>query len=141
MILPWLTYGGGIAAAEPILIGEAILIVGTVVLVGVVIYQAVTYADKMIEDNSKTIVDKITFETSGIGGEEIKSQSDYNPNPYSRPGEKKQNRENRNKSRTKDGWQPRNNRRDGKPAKQKSHTPSKKGHKKYFDLNNPIKIY
>ena len=72
---------------------------------------------------------------------EIKTNKDYDPNPYARPGEKEQNRENRNKSRAKKGWKPRNNRRDGKPAKPKSHTPSKKGHKKYFDLNFPIYIF
>ena len=65
----------------------------------------------------------------------------YDPNPYARPGEKKQNRENRSKSRTKDGWEPRNNRRDGRPAKPKSHTPSKKGHKKYFVSTGPIRIF
>ena len=71
----------------------------------------------------------------------VQKTDKYNPNPYGRPGEKKQNRENRNKSRTKDSWTPRNNRRDGKPAMPKSHTPSKKGHKKYFNLEAEIDIF
>ena len=73
--------------------------------------------------------------------EKVESKSGYDPNPYKRPGEKKQNRENRSKSRQKGNWEPRNNRRDGKPAKPKSHTPSKKGHKKYFKSDDPIKIF
>ena len=63
---------------------------------------------------------------------DVKQEKTYDPNPYARPGEKKQNRENRHKARKQAGWQPRNNRRDGKPAKVPPHTPSKKGHKKYF---------
>lgn len=55
----------------------------------------------------------------------------YNPDPYARPGQKKQNRELKNKNRSKQGYKPRNNKRDGKPAKPKKHTPSRKGHKKY----------
>ena len=90
---------------------------------------------KSIHDRSNNIQaeDKID--------DNVLSIEKYEPNPYARPGEKKQNRENRNKSRYKDDWQPRNNRRDGKPAKPKSHTPSKKGHKKYFEINDKIDVF
>ena len=63
--------------------------------------------------------------------ERKKSKSD--PNPYGRAKQKKQGRENRNKARESDKFKSRNNRRDGKPAKPKSHTPSKKGHNKGFN--------
>lgn len=46
-------------------------------------------------------------------------------NPYARPGEKKQNRERRNKARLGDDWVPRSN-----PKPQKKHTPGR-GHRKY----------
>lgn len=45
--------------------------------------------------------------------------------------QKKQGREVKNKARKKDNYTPRNNRRDKKPAKPKTHHPSRKGHAKY----------
>jgi len=57
----------------------------------------------------------------------------YDPNPYGRAGEKDQNRENRNKNRTKKNFKPRNNRRDGKPRPPKRHTPGR-DHRKYTIL-------
>lgn len=59
-----------------------------------------------------------------------KSESKYDPDPYARPNQKKQNRETKNKNRKKDNFQPRNNRRDGKPAPPKHHTPGR-DHRKY----------
>ena len=55
-----------------------------------------------------------------------------NVDPYARPGQKKQGRENKNKSRKKDNFKSKNNRRDNMPAKPKKHTPSRKGHTKYY---------
>lgn len=58
----------------------------------------------------------------------------YNPDPYKRPGQKKQGREKKNKSRKKPNWEPRNGTR--RPKKPKSHTPGK-DHRKYnvfYDL-------
>lgn len=87
-----------------------------------------------IQDNTECVI--------GNSSTEIKTKEKYNPNPYAREGEKKQNRENRTKARTKLGWQPRNNRRDGKPAKPKAHTPGR-DHDKYgnkIDIFGGIKI-
>ena len=55
----------------------------------------------------------------------------YNPDPDGRANQKKQGRENKSKSRKKENWKPRNNRRDGKPRKLPKHTPGK-DHRKYF---------
>ena len=54
----------------------------------------------------------------------------YDPDPNRRPGQKKQGRENKGKSRTKDNWKPRNNRRDGSPRPLPKHTPGRE-HRKY----------
>ena len=49
--------------------------------------------------------------------EMIENNSKNNdPDPYGRAGQKKQGRENKYKARESDNYQPRNNRRDGKPA-------------------------
>ncbi|EEK88490.1 RHS repeat domain-containing protein [Bacillus cereus] len=53
------------------------------------------------------------------------AKSNYNPDPYARPGQKKQGRENKEKK----GWKSQSNKRDG-PSKPKKHTPGK-GHGKY----------
>jgi RHS repeat-associated protein len=53
------------------------------------------------------------------------AKSNYNPDPYARPGQKKQGRENKEKK----GWKSQSNKRDG-PSKPKKHTPGK-GHRKY----------
>ena len=59
-----------------------------------------------------------------------KSNPKYDPDPYARPNQKKQNRETKNKNRKKDNYKPKNNRRDGKPAPPKHHTPGH-DHQKY----------
>ena len=59
----------------------------------------------------------------------------YNPDPYARPNQKKQGRENKAKSRTKGNWQPRNNRRDGAPRPVHKHTPGR-DHRKYGPKTN-----
>ena len=56
----------------------------------------------------------------------------YDPDPYGRSGQKKQGRENKSQNRQNDNFKPRNNRRDNMPAPPKKHTPSRKGHTKYF---------
>ena len=53
-----------------------------------------------------------------------KGRSKSEVDPYARPNQKKQGRENKNKNRQKSNYTPRNNRRDGKPAPPKHHTPS-----------------
>ncbi|MBQ6171886.1 MAG: RHS repeat-associated core domain-containing protein [Clostridia bacterium] len=58
------------------------------------------------------------------------AKSDYDPDPYKRPNQKKQGRENKNKARKKKDWEPRNNCRDRMPRKPKHHTPGD-DHRKY----------
>lgn len=65
----------------------------------------------------------------GIVYAKTKSKGDVDP--YARAGQKKQGREVKSKSRQKSNFNPRNNKRDKKPAKPKKHTPSRKGHTKY----------
>ena len=132
LLLGWSTIMGSIAVIEPTIIGEVLFVVGIVIIVLTGKVEPVYYDNITLDDVNTS--ESMTQESSVLTSDtlEITKSDSYDPNPYGRPGEKKQNRENRSKSRTKQGWEPRNNRRDGKPAKPKSHTPSKKGHKKYF---------
>ena len=59
-----------------------------------------------------------------------------NPDPYARPGQKKQGRERKSKARKRDDWKPRSN-----PRPPKKHTPGR-GHRKYINIpkeNNSVK--
>ena len=115
---------------------KAMVVAGTLLLIAeaakdaidatVVVDVVISMVDSAISDSADS---EVEAPPQKIESSEIKSDADYDPNSYKRAGEKKQNRENRSKSRSKAGWNPRNNRRDGKPAKPKSHTPSKKGTK------------
>ena len=58
-----------------------------------------------------------------------KKNQKYDPDPFKRPGQKKQNRENKYKNRKKDNYSPRNNKRNNQPAKPKHHTPAKEHRK------------
>ncbi len=62
-----------------------------------------------------------------VGSEEVYGPflSVYDPDPYKKPGQKKQGRENKSAARKKKGWKPRNNRRDGKPRRVPKHTPGR----------------
>lgn len=53
----------------------------------------------------------------------------YNPDPFARPNQKKQGRENKNRNRKKENFKPRNNKRNNKPAKPKKHTPGREHRK------------
>lgn len=64
-----------------------------------------------------------------------KGRSKEEVDPYARPDQKKQGRENKNKSRQNDNFKPRNNKRNGKPAEPKHHTPGKE-HQKYNQSKN-----
>ena len=153
-----LTAAGILAASDgPLPFGDVLagvlLVVGSAVIVADVLIKTENAAEIIVQaaeaqkaaDDSPQSVLEFTFEkedeVESVDDSNISLAKDYDPNPYRRAGEKKQNRENRNKSREKDDWQPRNNKRDGKPAKPKSHTPSKKGHKKYFDVVEKIDIF
>lgn len=61
-----------------------------------------------------------------------KSKEKDDVDPYARAGQKKQGREVKSKSRQKENFNPRNNKRDKKPAKPKKHTPSRRGHTKFY---------
>ena len=64
----------------------------------------------------------------------------YDPDPYRRPNQKKQGRENKNKARGGSNWSPRNNKRNGKPSYPRKHTPGK-DHRKYsIPLIIPLSI-
>ena len=58
----------------------------------------------------------------------ISFSKDYNPDPYARPGQKKQGRERKEKKKGGGDWNPRNNRRNERPPKH--HTPGRE-HQKY----------
>ncbi len=77
-----------------------------------------------------------------VAGESIiyaaASKSKDNVDPYRRPGQKKQGRENKNKSRRSENFKSRNNRRDNKPSPPKHHTPSN-DHRKSFSTFNEEK--
>ncbi len=107
-------------------------------------FENFNYNQQFIYDESTSIIqDTIEYENDGFNTVLAKKENGgkYDPNPYRRPGEKKQNRENQIKSRQKSNWKPRNNKRDGKPAKPKPHSPSKKGHRKDFNTIIPIDLY
>ena len=131
----WMTTMWAPAVAEPTPIGEvAYITVGAILGIVVAIDAAKSH------DNA---FNEIIPEVSKYGSlvKEKSQESEYDPNPYKRPNEKKQNRENRSKSRTKTGWAPRNNKRSGTPAKPKKHTPGK-DHRKYFTVGQKyIKIF
>ena len=151
----WNIYVGMFSSSTPTWVDDLVWIVGILLLGGASLdfyeqnaYQNTIwsweYQQSLIYDGSSSIVFS-TLECENDSSNTVFAQKEkdgkYDPNPYKRPGEKKQNRENRSKSRQKGNWQPRNNRRDGKPAKPKSHSPSKKGHKKYFDTSTPIDLF
>ena len=64
--------------------------------------------------------------------EKSRKKSKEEVDPYGRPGQKKQGREVKKKARRGSKFKSRNNRRDKKPAHIKKHTPSRKGHTKYY---------
>ena len=133
--------------------GEAIAI-STIILGVAALYLLTCAAVELANDFSRSIAEapptipdilvrpaNPIFE---IGVDEIpkifEEKEKYDPNPYKRPGEKKQNRENRHKGRQKDDWEPRNNRRSGKPAKPKKHTPGREHRKFYFVSPKSLEI-
>ena len=77
------------------------------------------------------ILGAATISTVVYCGVKIYKAVKNNPDPYARPGQKKQGRENKNKNRKRDTFSSRNNKRNKMPAKPKKHTPSKRGHNKY----------
>lgn len=154
-ILEWWYTFGTISSATPIVMDDLVWIAGILLLGGTIsgIYEETPYYNPILDfnynqqfiyDESTSIIqDTIEYENDSSNTVLAKKENGgkYDPNPYRRPGEKKQNRENRIKSRQKSNWKPRNNKRDGKPAKPKPHSPSKKGHRKDFNTIIPIDLY
>ena len=154
-ILEWWYTFGTISSATPIVMDDLVWIAGILLLGGTIsgIFEETPYYNPILDfeynqqfiyDESTPIVqDTIEYKNDSSNTVLAKKENGgkYDPNPYRRPGEKKQNRENRIKSRQKGNWEPRNNKRDGKPAKPKPHSPSKKGHRKDFNTIIPIDLY
>ena len=134
----------------PLPIGDAVFwtvvgIMGAVIIVDFFVKQTdvIIYSTDLLHQKIFNYYSE-NYATSAINGgckSGLAAKEKYDPNPYGRAGEKKQNRENRAKARKDSNWEPRNNKRDGRPAKPKSHTPSKKGHRKYFVSYDSIKIF
>ena len=141
----WTSLLGTISVIEPTLIVETILIIGIVVICGISLGQkAYETIDFVINvTNKPKVTDSITQEVEDAFGEttisEVKTRTKEEADPNRRPNQKKQGREVKSKSRL-GNWSDRNNKRHGR-AKLPKHTPSKKGHKKYFTTDKPIKIY
>ena len=141
----WLSLLGTISAIEPTVIGETILVVGIVVICGISLGEKAYETIDFIVNEAYTpqVTDSFTQDVEDILGEttisEVKTRTKEEADPNRRPNQKKQGREIKVKSRLKD-WTDRNNKRHGR-AKLPKHTPSKKGHKKYFTIDKPIKIY
>ena len=128
----WTSTMWGVAVAEPTVLGEILYVAGITVLGIAVAIEEQVYSNDIID--SKII--ELTYvpndgSTATIKETDKTKTSDYDPNPYKRPGQKKQQRELRNKSKNKGNWEPRNNKRSGKPAKPKKHTPGR-DHRKFF---------
>ena len=120
----WYQYMPEISSIDgPYPVADLFWVAGFVILGLAVIVETIFAVD--------TVIDTVSDKTDEAPQVIIEEKEKYDPNPYKRPGEKKQNRENRNKSRQKKDWKPRNNRRSGKPAKPKKHTPGR-DHKKYY---------
>ena len=120
----WYQYMPEISSIDgPYPVADLFWVAGFVILGFAVIVETIFVVD--------TVIDTVSDKTDEAPQVIIEEKEKYDPNPYKRPGEKKQNRENRNKSRQKKDWKPRNNRRSGKPVKPKKHTPGR-DHKKYY---------
>ena len=76
---------------------------------------------------SITVITCVIVDEFSSRSTSISESSSYDPDPYKRPGQKQQGRENKYKSRTKEGWKPNPNK---KPKPLKKHTPGK-DHRKY----------
>ncbi len=119
----WLEEMWWLCGADTVLPIGDLAYAGGIVILG---FGVLTEEEKVYSSYSTKVgkLDKAMFSKS-------KGKSKEEVDPYARPEQKKQGRENKNKARQKGNFTPRNNRRDNKPAPPKSHTPSRRGHKKY----------
>ena len=99
----------------------------------------IPYANDL-ETPKVTITEDFTESTDDITVNESKKRTKEEADPNRRPGQKKQGREPKAKSRRNPNWKERNNKRRGRDPLPK-HSPSKKGHRKYFKLESSIRIF
>lgn len=100
-----------------------VLTVGTI-YVGGKAYESYELYEMTADSNTKAVTE---IQVSAVA--KRKAKVTYDPDPYGRPNQKKQNRETKNKNRKKKNYKPKNNKRDNKPAKPKKHTPAKEHRK------------
>jgi len=139
----WTLFMGVIASVEPTVIGEAILVAGVVVIVAVSIGETIVgeiRASKVAYDTltpPQHTTENTDNSYENVSSIETKTKEDVDP--HRRPGQKKQGIELKKKARRKGSFEDRSNKRHGR-EKPKKHTPGR-GHKKYFNLEHPIKIF
>lgn len=117
--------GGGVIGSSGI--GAALGAVGDVLIAGIGSITPVGWG--II---AATVVVGVITVGIKYAKKSVKRKSKQEVDPYAREGQKKQGREVKNKGRRSGNFTSRNNRRDSKPAKPKKHTPSRKGHTKYY---------
>ena len=142
LLAGWASSAGGLAAADgPLPIGDIIYGAGCLVLGSVVIIEAITVSDEAAAfpvDNSFPTVDVLPYDTAVIDaaidaatvsiriGVTVAKEK-YDPDPFARPGQKKQGRERKEKKKGADNWNPNPNKR---PKPLPHHTPGR-DHQKY----------
>lgn len=142
LLAGWASSAWGLAAADgPLPIGDIIYGAGCLVLGSVVIIEAITVSDEAAAfpvDNSFPTVDVLPYDTAVIDaaidaatvsiriGVTVAKEK-YDPDPFARPGQKKQGRERKEKKKGADNWNPNPNKR---PKPLPHHTPGR-DHQKY----------
>ena len=138
LLAGWASSAWGLAAADgPLPIGDIIYGAGCLVLGSVVIIEAITISDEAAAfpvDNSFPTVDVLPYDTAVIDAATVSirigvtvAKEKYDPDPFARPGQKKQGRERKEKKRGEDNWNPNPNKR---PKPLPHHTPGR-DHQKY----------
>ena len=142
LLAGWASSAWGLAAADgPLPIGDIIYGAGCLVLGSVVIIEAITVSDEAAAfpvDNSFPTVDVLPYDTAVIDaaidaatvsiriGVTVAKEK-YDPDPFARPGQKKQGRERKENKKGADNWNPNPNKR---PKPLPHHTPGR-DHQKY----------
>lgn len=138
LLAGWASSAWGLAAADgPLPIGDIIYGAGCLVLGSVVIIEAITVSDEAAAfpvDNSFPTVDVLPYDTAVIDAATVSirigvtvAKEKHDPNPFARPGQKKQGRERKEKKKGADNWNPNPNKR---PKPLPHHTPGR-DHQKY----------
>ena len=138
LLAGWASSAWGLAAADgPLPIGDIIYGAGCLVLGSVVIIEAITVSDEAAAfpvDNSFPTVDVLPYDTAVIDAATVSirigvtvAREKYDPDPFARPGQKKQGRKRKEKKKGADNWNPNPNKR---PKPLPHHTPGR-DHQKY----------